>query len=202
VAKESAFPKPLPVQIKFWLFITKNDSKPTFVELIVLLLWFLFCVGVANLATRKGRSGILWFLGAIFLSPLVGIVLMCLPTNTENVEEALLKGGNNKKCPFCAEIIKVEAQTCRFCGKDLFDRNPTQGRTFSAASTPPPPPGSKTKVPQKMLKVAKDGEEFAESSIVEICELINTNDFSLDDHFLVEASNSWIPIRQHPQISS
>jgi len=60
-------------------------------ELIVLLLWFLFCVGVGNLATRKGRSGVLWFLSAIFLSPLVGIVLMCLPTNTENVEKALIR---------------------------------------------------------------------------------------------------------------
>lgn len=31
-----------------------------------------------------------------------------------------------KKCPYCAETIKAEAVVCRFCGRDLLNRQPQQ----------------------------------------------------------------------------
>ena len=34
-------------------------------------------------------------------------------------ERALSLGENERKCPYCAEIIKAEAKVCRFCNKEI-----------------------------------------------------------------------------------
>ncbi|RYF36218.1 MAG: hypothetical protein EOO38_27975 [Cytophagaceae bacterium] len=37
-------------------------------------------------------------------------------------EEAMLASGDYRKCPHCAEVIKAEANVCRFCQRDVAAR--------------------------------------------------------------------------------
>ena len=78
----------------------------------VLVLWLLLCYAVTVYAGKKGRSQIGFFLLSLFLSPLVGFILVAV--GSSNPQRMGLK-----KCPACAEFVKDEAAKCRFCGSDL-----------------------------------------------------------------------------------
>jgi hypothetical protein len=61
------------------------------------------------IASRKGRSPVWWFiLCALF--PLLIIVIALLPP--------MVSKGYTKKCLYCAEIIKEDANFCKHCGKE------------------------------------------------------------------------------------
>jgi hypothetical protein len=87
---------------------------------IYAITWLFLCILVGRGAAKRGRSGILFFLLSLILSPLlVAIILLLLGGNTKVVEKKQLRSGIFKKCPHCAELVKSEALVCKHCKKEL-----------------------------------------------------------------------------------
>lgn len=84
----------------------------------VLLFAVLLGLIPAVIANGKGRSfGLWWVYGAaLFIIALPHSLLM--KRNNEGIARRMASEGM-KKCPHCAEFIKVDAKVCRYCGRDV-----------------------------------------------------------------------------------
>jgi hypothetical protein len=80
--------------------------------MIIFLFWFALALGVGAWASNKGRSGIGFFILAVFISPLIaGVIVACVSRNETNIAR---KGGLFQ-CSQCQEFVKPGAVVCRYC---------------------------------------------------------------------------------------
>ena len=72
----------------------------------------------ASIAKNKGRSFGSWWVYGFLLFPIALIHSLAMSKDFEGLEAQAIASGN-RKCPACAELVKVEAKICKHCRNDL-----------------------------------------------------------------------------------
>ena len=86
---------------------------------IIVFFWLAFAIIVGAAANTRGRDGVGWFVLAVLISPvLAGLLLLALPRFDRSRAKAVAQAPM-KKCPYCAQMIPIEALVCHLCRREV-----------------------------------------------------------------------------------
>lgn len=82
------------------------------------LIYLGLCVAVAVLASRRGRSGLGWFIVSLLLSPVLGFVFVLVLRDLAHASNEPTPD-THVRCPDCKELVRRDASKCKHCGCKL-----------------------------------------------------------------------------------
>ena len=85
----------------------------------LLILWIACGIAGGIILSNKGRSGCGGFALGFLLGPIGVVITLVMSADQRSLEQASLSSGEMRKCPSCAELIRIEARKCRFCGSEV-----------------------------------------------------------------------------------
>jgi hypothetical protein len=98
------------------------DMEPSTVYLMMTLIIGM-CLGAvtAKIADDRAVPGepVFWFIAGTFLALVALPAAIFLKSDPKLAERNELASGLSRKCPHCAEMVKVEALICRYCQRTL-----------------------------------------------------------------------------------